>query len=398
MNNQPRIRFIVPAAAALLLTFGRDDWLAFLPLHTPFDLVMNLFVVVIASMFALKDISSNFLSRNILLRLLFLIFTLWVTIVVTVGSPYKYWPSGTSFLTLILIILIVSQITRSELRRLRLLILGLAGIFTVYSMIFAKGIIQLILSGRETTRLGEKISPSILVAYPRIMYVLIITCMFSLIVEKKFWIRLYSAAMMVLPVLIAFATGGRGPLLGFILASFVFVLGLEKKHKAYYAMTIIAVVTIGYIVISNYFPVMENRIMKGDDSGRSAIWNYVLNGNITLFGVGVSDDYPHNIFLELLLNYGVIGLILFIVFFTTLVSSFVRCYFRTHHKEVLWAISLLVLQMVAQQFSLDIFNSGLWATIMLPLGFSWDYSPVSDAGFVTLSEIRQKRKRTWLNR
>jgi O-antigen ligase len=397
MNSTPKIRYIIPAAAAILLTFGRDDWLAFLPLHTPFDLALNLFVVVIASIFALKDIT-YLLSHNLVLRFLFLILALWVAVVVVVGSPYNNWPSGTSILTLILIILIVSQISRFELRRLRQFVLVLVGVFTIYTLFFAKNIFQLLLSGNKTFRLGEKVSPSFLVAYPRIMYVIIILCLFSMIVEKSFWMRIYSAVMVILPILIAFATGGRGPLVGFILAAFVIVLGLAKKYKIYYTIVLVVLIAIGYLVISNYFPVMENRIMKGDDSGRNVIWKEVLNSSATWFGRGIFEEYPHNIFLEFLLFYGVFGLILFLTFFVTLVVSLIRCYLRTRHNEVLWVISLLVLQMTAQQFSLDIFNSGLWAAIMLPLGFSWDYSEVSDAGIVTFSKIGKKSKRTWLRR
>jgi len=382
MNNQPRIRYIVPAAAAILLTFGRDDWLAFIPLHTPLDLAMNLFVVVIASIFALKDIT-YLLSHNILLRLLFLMLALWVAIVVFLGTPFKYWPSGTNFLTLILIIVIVSQISRFELRRLRHFVLILAGIFTFYALAFGRNTIDLILSGKLASQLGEKISSSILVAYPRIMYVIIITCLFSLIVEKRFWIRIYSIVMMIVPFLIAFATAGRGPLFGFTMAAFILVFGLEKKRRWYYAIALIGLVVISYVMIVNYFPVMEHRIMGGSDSGRSTIWTNVINGRFTLFGIGIYDDYPHNIFLEFLLDYGVIGLILFLIFFIPLIMSFFRCYYKTHYNEVLWALCLFVLQMTAQQFSLDIFNTGLWAAILLPLGFSWDNSPVHDVELET---------------
>ena len=123
--------------------------------------------------------------------------------------------------------------------------------------------------------------------------------------------------------------------------------------------------------------------MGGSDSGRSTIWTNVINGRFTLFGIGIYDDYPHNIFLEFLLDYGVIGLILFLIFFIPLIMSFFRCYYKTHYNEVLWALCLFVLQMTAQQFSLDIFNTGLWAAILLPLGFSWDNSPVHDVELET---------------
>ena len=96
--------------------------------------------------------------------------------------------------------------------------------------------------------------------------------------------------------------------------------------------------------------------------------------NISWFGHGATAAYPHNIFLEFFLNYGIIGLALFLLVLATSVITAYKYYRRTRDQESLSVISLLVLQMTAQQFSLDIFYGSLWAALILPLGFSWNYS------------------------
>jgi hypothetical protein len=399
MNSQPRIRFVVPAAAAILLTFGRGVLLPFLSLNTWVDKSLNIFVVVIAPLFALKDIYSHLLSHNIYLRLMFFLLVLWVSFVILLGSSIEYWPNNSELITLGLIILIVSQISRFELRRVRRIILLLAGVFTVYAIIYSWSTIQLIVSGKLKTRLGIEISSAIVVAYPRVMYTIILTCLFSLVAEKGFWLKIYSAVTMILPIIIALATGGRGPMVGFLAGAFVLAGGYRTNKKTFYPfLTIIGLITICYFAIETYFPVMENRISEGSDSGRSVIWTYVLGRDITWFGRGIWGEYPHNIFLEFYDTYGVLGLILFLVFFVTLVRSIVRCYIKTHHDEVLWAISLFVLAIIAQQFSLSIIYCGLWAAIMLQVGYSWDCSSAHSAGIVSYSEAGRNSMTTWIKR
>jgi hypothetical protein len=376
MHNQPKARFVVPAATAILLTFGRDTMLPFEKLNTLLDQSMNIFVVVIAPLFALKGIYPRLSEHKALFFLPFLMLALWISVWVFVGSPREYWPAHTTLITIVLSVLCASQISSFELRRLRHLVLLISGVFSVYALVLAQSSLSLIFSGTLTTRLGFEVSNANLIILPRVMYMLVITCVFSLVIEKNICMRIYSTIIMILPMLVALATGGRGSLVGFFVAATVLVFGLRKKRKTFYGLlTVSAVIVTGYFAIDYLLPIMQNRIMQDQDSGRFDMWMNLLHSNFTWFGRGVTESYPHNIFLEFLLDYGFVGLTLFLIFFVTILVQVYRFYVRTGHEESLWVISLLVLQMTAQQFSLDIFYGGLWAALVLPIGFTWNSWP-----------------------
>lgn len=384
MYNQPKARFVVPAAMAILLTFGRGGMLPFEEIYTLLDQSMNIFVVVVAPIIAFMSIFPRPLNHNLHLLLPLFVLSCWVSICVFIGSPSEYWPDRTSLITILLSILLASQITRFELRRLRHFMLLLAGIFNLYVLLYSKFTLILIFSGSLNERLGEEVSPANLIVFPRVMYTLIITCLISLVIEKKLWIKICSTMIMIIPLLIAFATGGRGPLLGFITATLAFMFGLRDKLRSFYALLTVGVMAIiGYWTITRLFPTMQQRIMEDKDTGRFDIWTNILQKNdITWFGSEVGPSYPHNIFIEFLYIYGIIGFVLFLLVLATSVITAYKFYSKTRDVESLWVICLLVLQMTAQQFSLDIFYGNLWATIVLPLGFGWNRSPENNTANV----------------
>ena len=88
-----------------------------------------------------------------------------------------------------------------------------------------------------------------------------------------------------------------------------------------------------------------------------------------MFGSGPRDTYPHNIFLEFLYYYGFIGFVLFLTFLLTSLITAYKYQCKTNDDEARWCLSLLVLQLTAQQLSLDIFYGSLWAALVLPLGY-----------------------------
>lgn len=379
MDNLPKPRIVVPAAMAILLTFGRNGMLPFEERYLLLDRLMNYFVVIIAPVFALKDIVPR--PRNHNLHLLIPLFMLvsWVGACVIVGGPREYWPNHTTLLTIFLSILMATQITRSDLCILRRIVLVLSGIFTICTLVFAQLTLHQIFDGTLIGRLGVDISPANVIIYPRVMYMLIITCFVSFAIDKSVLVRVFSVAFAVIPLIIALATGGRGALVGGLVAALVFLLGVSKtKMKAIrYFTGIVVLLGLGYYVTIAFLPLMKQRISSFDSSGRVDIWSDLLKSNITIFGEGLSASYPHNIFLEFLYNYGIIGLLLFLFLLTTSISVVRKYYMRTHDQEALWVVAALVLQMTAQQFSLDIFYGSLWAAIILPLGFGWDYSDVA---------------------
>ena len=370
MHSQPKARFVVPAATAILLTFGRAGMLSFQDVYTPLDQAMNIFVVLIAPLFALKDIYPRLLERRLLLFLPFLLLATWVIVCVLLGSPKENWPPETVAITISLSVLFASQISRFELRRLRHFVLLITALFSVCVLIFAQSSLSLILSGGLKTRLGVDISPSNVILFPRIMYVLVITCFVTLVMEKSIWLRICAALMMILPALIALAAAGRGPLFGLVLAAIFFTWGYRKKKGILALAVFVVLVVVVTVVVNSFLPVLQQRMIGDQDDGRGPLWEQYLSLDPTWFGRGIIEEYPHNIFMEFFFNYGIIGFVIFLAVLGISVTMLYRSYSRTHDEELLWVGALLVLQMTAQQLSLDIFQGSLWATILLPLGLA----------------------------
>jgi len=251
MRNNPKVRFAVPAAMAILLTFGRNGMLPFEGYYSLLDHLLNLFVVIIAPIFAFKDIIYPCpINRNIhlLIPLFFLI--IWVCICVVFGSPREYWPNRTVIITITLSILMASQISSFELRRVRHCVLLLTGIFCLYTIIFGQYSLNLIFSGALEYRLGSEFSNANLIILPRVMYMLIVTCIISVIIDENKWIKIIAATLPILPLLIAFGTGGRGPLVGAVAAMlfFIFFMFGKTRRTVIVLITTVTMIFIGYII------------------------------------------------------------------------------------------------------------------------------------------------------
>ncbi|MHB8893778.1 MAG: O-antigen ligase family protein [Candidatus Geothermincolia bacterium] len=361
-------RWVVPAAMAMLLTFGRRPMLPFEEIYTIPEMLMNWFLVFIAPVVAIAGNFPRMRIRNVheLLPLLFLSVWIFVNVVV---NPREYWPSQTEMITIFLSVIIATQVTRHELRRVRHFVLLLAGVFSVYVLVFAMPTLIAIVSGMMTDRLGRNISPAILIIFPRVMYIMVVTSILSAVVEKTIWIRVYACATILLPLIIGITTGGRGPMIAFLTSALVLLYAF-KKRPFLLAGLVAGAVTLGYNYIINYLPVLLQRRLDALDSGRIGLWEEILSTEkISLFGHGPTSVGMHNIFLEMLFNYGVIGFTAFLLFIGTSIYAGYRYYAKTKDVDSLWVMSLFVLQLTAQQFSLDVFYGGLWAALVLPLAY-----------------------------
>ncbi|MFZ1986088.1 MAG: hypothetical protein WAU91_16845 [Desulfatitalea sp.] len=361
-------RYIVPVAAAILLTFGRTGMLPFLGRLTILDHLMNIFVVVVAPVLSLIALFRRQAGYNIPLLVPILLLGAWLSIVILLMSPRELWPSRTALITIALALILCSQIAVEELHHVRHGVLLLTALFGVCTLLFGRATIGYILSGSLLgMRLGAEHSASAIIAFPRIMYVLVLTCIATIVIDKKGWIRIVAALSIPIPLLIAFSAGARGPLLALVVALITFVLGLKKKIEVIVSFIVLGLFTVlGYNFFLNYFPLRDSRLLRDN---RSGVWEWALSYDISIVGQGITPRYPHNIFLEFLVNYGLVGLTLFLVVLTITVVTVSKAYARTGNKEVLWVVCLLVLQMTAQQFSLSIYFAGpLWAAMVMPLG------------------------------
>ena len=370
MHNQPKNRIVVPAAVAILLIFGRDGMLPFLPnSYNMLDQLINIFVLGFGTLFALKEIAQHPNKHNFHLLVPTLLFWHWIAIVSVLMSYDKYWPHRTLIISIVLSILLCSQVYKYELRRVRLFVLLIGVVYCICLLMYAQQPLKLILRGGLKTRLGFNLSPANVILYPRMLYMLVLTCFVTVLIEESKTLKLVAAAIIPLPVLIALSTGGRGALVGFVFGAFAFICGLKKKIEMFIGAIILGIVSIiGYQIVLKFVPFMQERL-QDKSIDRPIIWMRALQENITLIGTGIQASYPHNIFIECLINYGIVGFALFLLVLYITANTAWRCYSGTRDKEVLWVISMIILQITAQQFSLNIFiPSGLWATLVLPLG------------------------------
>ena len=125
---------------------------------------------------------------------------------------------------------------------------------------------------------------------------------------------------------------------------------------------------VGLHFIDAYLPVMSGRIAEfSDDAYRYDIYTEAI-ANISFFGRGLGESYAHNVFLEFLQDYGIVGLTLFSAVLSLCFVWVWRAFSSTRNTEVLWLLGLMVLQLTAQQFSLNIFTDMFWTVLALSIG------------------------------
>lgn len=337
---------------------------------TPIDQAINVIIVVIAPLLIL--FRQLILKEKILNKSIFPLIIIWAYIILRLlvsSSKYRATELST-IISIVLSIYLGSQVTILQLRQLRLLMYAVAVFFSFYALIYAQKDISNILSKTLKVRLGADYSSSILVAYPRMLYMLVLTCFVTAVVEEKIWLKIGALSVTIIPIMIALSTGGRGALVGLICAIFVFILG--RRQPKFPLIGIVFAVLILFIIynfVSEYLPLMNERIEDADDAGRSYIYLDAIS-NISLIGRGIGQNYAHNIFLEFLQDYGIVGLCLFLYVFTKAIISVSKLYSSSGNVELLWVISLFTLQLIAQQLSLNIFCDMFWASFVIPLCIS----------------------------
>ena len=360
--------YVVLLTVGLLLSFGRGGMLPFTGNTTTLDLAMNLMAVIVAPGCALSLIRCSDLGPYVMRMAPMLALATWVGCCLLLNTEPEYWPNRTELISLALALFLPSQVTRSDLPALRLMMLWLAFLLSASAILFAPADLANLFSGGLKQRLGIEYSEANAVAYPRMLDVLVFTCFATVVTDQRWWLRLSAAGLIILPATLALATAGRGALAALLVTSALYLLAQRPRLSAGFSYLSAAVfLVLGYWTIETYLPLMRERITSGDDSGRSIIYRASLS-NLSLFGTGNKYYYPHNLFLEFAENYGLIGLALLIVFLGSSFATAVRSYYCTKDPEILWVIGLMSLQLLAQQFSLNIFQNMLWAALLLPIG------------------------------
>ncbi|WP_312993435.1 O-antigen ligase family protein [Chryseobacterium flavum] len=164
--------------------------------------------------------------------------------------------------------------------------------------------------------------------------------------------------------LIIFALGStRGAFLALVLSVLFYIVSSRGSKFKYVIITVLFVPVFFYILNltgSNLLDRTTNAVEGGDSSGRNILWEAAIKEfiNYPIFGgrIEVSGIYPHNIFLEVAMAMGIVGLFLFIFI---IVNSLVRFYNLKFDYKIF--VYIFFLNALCQH----LFTGAFWGSILL---------------------------------
>lgn len=230
----------------------------------------------------------------------------------------------------------------------------------------------------------------------RIFSILPLMSIIFLFYETQNYKKIYHYLSIILGLAITIATNSRGPFLALIISIlfYLFFFAKIKKTKVINYLILISMLVVGIftllpetfisryklmgkaevdikeknVVLVNTFKTRENYINQ-------SIKYLKNNPSESIFGIGAggfsfirlgSDEklYPHNIFVEILLELGLVGLLLFILPFMFLLKDFIltkRKMDQNEYIQIIFWIMLTVLSLINAQVSSSINgNRTLW--------------------------------------
>lgn len=168
--------------------------------------------------------------------------------------------------------------------------------------------------------------------------------------NRRYWLIMFLPLLMILIV----KSGSRGAFLSVFIGLMLFIL-FNKSIKSY--KKVILVLTSFFTLILFYVFFLKDSVIierltdsiqNGDTANRDLIWEaltYFFDGNMA-FGVGktgytnlVGDVSPHNVLLETFLYTGLVGLLIFLIFFY-LISK--KAFYRLKTGNEILPIILLI--------------------------------------------------------
>lgn len=162
--------------------------------------------------------------------------------------------------------------------------------------------------------------------------------------------------IILLAILVMLRSGSRGPVLSLIVVSLFFLLANAKRPLLGIVIVLVSAfivfIAIEYVkdLIQEISPILKARLFDREDQtwDRVPLYNYAINSFLNSpiigekFGVYYPGQitYPHNIFLETLMQLGLIG---GIMIFIILGASFKYSYEVIHrHPEAMWIALLYI--------------------------------------------------------
>lgn len=203
---------------------------------------------------------------------------------------------------------------------------------------------------------------------------LAIISIYKLLFESKAkYLHIIPSVGVILGLYILYASGTRSPLIAFILCLF-FLFFLKSNLKYIISFLILLATSILALIYfkpqyedvgqsSSFLNRVTNMIVSGDSSGRGELYqqgikifseNPIFGGRILYF----DGMYPHNIFLEILMATGIVGLILYFFFFKDCVNFMFRLKeYSITNPHTVWVPILWLQYFILSLFSYNLHSS-----------------------------------------
>lgn len=243
----------------------------------------------------------------------------------------------------LLLLMILAQINIAYIKRMMYLLLGLCSIYAVSTVMFNLGFSSSFESLAADFRGGAIAQGTIKTAgltahYSHNGMYIAIGCLVMsaifLVKPKKTWYNFLFTLVFYAALLL---TQKRGPLIavgiGVILTFFVAKhesISSKVKRVVIFVIAVLVTIYLLYIIFPELFGIIDRFSADNVLSNRGYLWNYAINMfksspligkgwgayshslNLNIDSVGVSNQNAHNIYLQLLAETGIIGLICFI--------------------------------------------------------------------------------------
>lgn len=220
--------------------------------------------------------------------------------------------------------------------------------------------------------------------------------LFFLLREKylKKWLKIFIIISIICSVVILVSTSSRGAMLYVVFLLILFYLSKIKSIKtlirSMFILLLSIIILIGvYFGLKDFFPIIEAKVEftfkrfetlfsflesgSGDGSSaeRKEFYDYFFKNlnDFILLGENNYHPYPHNIFMEILMRWGLFGVPLIIFVITKFIKAlgFVTNKIELIPLNLLFSFLLLFsILMSLSSMSLEM-NRGMWLT----LGFIW---------------------------
>jgi hypothetical protein len=320
--------------------------------------------------------------------LLFYIFVVWCFSSISIKPPLG------DFLATFSITLVIPMLCQVDIRLIRTSVLYfmllVIGLFLIHNL----ATLLDILAGTFYARLGSDDGNPLPAA--RLFLFCAFSALLTLWKDGRLLIRIAALPCAILALAFGMACGQRGPILGFFMAmiTVVFFVRSGSGYSIGGRVVLIAVIaSSGWWFIANYLPVTHQRFFGSDNSNYERLRLYKQSfADISLLGEGVFSlgSYSHNLFLEMLQDYGVVGLGLLLSLTANAFYSAVMLHMKHGSTDTLWLLGTLVYYLTVHQFSFSLFNPALWIALLLPTALYRLEKQQARLDFKHIPEIRME--------